>query len=118
MSDLHILFPAAQKVKLGRRSITIHPVKLRHLAEFSGQAGNLLGLMADSSAANFAAYGAKHSTALRRLLLHHTSLNRWQVWRLDSTSAVLLACHVVRANFDFFAQAQQAAVASLSAGAA
>lgn len=118
MSDLHVLFPTAQKVKLGGRRVTIRPVKLRHLAEFSPQAGELLSLMSDASAARLAVYAAKHGAALSRLLLRHTSLSRWQIWRLDSTTAVLLACHVVRVNFDFFAQAQQAAVASLSAGAA
>lgn len=116
MSDLHILFPKAKTTKVGGRTVKIYPVKLRHLSDFSAAAGDLLALLADASAANLAAYGARNQGVIRQLLRRHTSLTRWQVRRINSISAVMLACSIVQANLGFFAQAQLIAVAGLPAG--
>lgn len=116
MSDLHILFPKPKATRVGGRTVKVYPVKLRHLADFSAAAGDLLALLADASAANLTAYGARNQGAIRQMLRRHTSLSRWQIRQLNSISAVMLACQIVEANLGFFAQAQQVAVTGLSAG--
>lgn len=116
MSELKILFPEHERVKIGRVTAKIYPVKLKDLELYSQAAGGLIVLLADVSALNIAAYGAKNTADLQKLLISCTSLSRRQVSRLSANDAILLGYQVVRVNFDFFAQALPIMVASLPDG--
>lgn len=117
MSSLKILFPEYESVTIGRITAKIYPVKLKDLESYSQTAGGLIALLADVSALKIAAYGAKNTTDLQKLLSTCTSLSRRQISRLSANDAILFGYQVVRVNFDFFAHALPEVVASLPDGA-
>ncbi len=116
MSSLKILFPEYESVTIGRITAKIYPVKLKDLESYSQTAGGLIALLADVSALKIAAYGAKNTTDLQKLLSTCTSLSRRQISRLSANDAILFGYQVVRVNFDFFAQALPEVIASLPDG--
>lgn len=117
LSELKILFPDHERVKIGAVSAKIYPVKLSDLELYSQAAAGLIALLADVSALKIATYGAKNAADLRKLLISCTSLSRRQIRRLSANDAILFGYQVVRVNFDFFEKALPIVVASLPDGA-
>lgn len=116
LSELKILFPSHETVKIGNATAKIYPVKLKDLEMYSQAAANLIALLADATVIKMTVYGAKHAAELNKLLLACTSLSRRQISRLSANDAILFGYQVVRVNFDFFAQALPEVIASLPDG--
>lgn len=114
MSDLPIMFPKAEVVRLNGKPVFIRPIELRDFEAFGVAAGGLISLLADASPAKVYAF-AKETGALRAILGKATSLSRWRIRRLPVAVAVQLMVHVVRVNSGFFDAALQA-MASQVAG--
>jgi hypothetical protein len=112
MSDIQILFPEPEVVRVGRRPVLIRPVKMRHFEQFGEAAIQLLAMLGKFTAEEIYAY-AKKSGALRLILRHCTSLGWWSLRRLPAPVAVQLMIHVVRVNSSFFGQALVAARSAL-----
>ncbi|CDF82650.1 hypothetical protein PKB_1285 [Pseudomonas knackmussii B13] len=113
MSDLSILFPKAEEVLLGRRRVEIRPVAFEHFAEFGAAAKGLIELVGAGSTLEIATYAEQHAAELGKVVVHCTNLSRWRVRRLPASVIVQLVAHVVRANADFFGQAQVATAKAL-----
>lgn len=104
MSDLQILFPQPEVVRVQGRRVEIRPVKLCDFESFGQAAGELIGLLADPSGAGILSYG-KRSKRLLSVIRKATSLSAWRAWRLPAPVAIELMVHVVRVNSGFFDQA-------------
>ena len=104
MSDLAILFPQPEVIKVQGRRVEIRPVRLCDFEAFGQAAGELIGLLADPSGAGVMAYGTR-SKRLLSVIRKATNLSAWQAWRLPAPVAVELMVHVVRVNSGFFDQA-------------
>lgn len=114
MSELEILFPAPVVVTLNGRSVKILPVKLRNFGKYGKVAGKFIELLDTASIRQINSYASMHSSELQSLLRVTTSLNRWQLWRMPSTVAVLLLVEVIRVNSSFFADALPEMVRALT----
>lgn len=117
MSELKILFPDHERVTIGATTAKIYPVKLKDLEMYSQASAELIALLADATVIKMATYGAKHGESLRRLLRTCTNLSGRQISKLGANDAILFGYQIVRVNYDFFAQALPAIVASLPGGA-
>lgn len=104
MSDLQILFPKAEVVRLGRHLVTIRPVQLQHFESFGKASGELISLMANATPAEIYAY-ARQTGALKAVLGACTNLSIWRIRRLPAAAAVELMFHVIKVNSAFFDQA-------------
>jgi hypothetical protein len=116
VSELEILFPKHEIVTLGRSSVRIYPVRLRHFELYGKSAGAMIELFNRADVAQVNKYASKHSKELRQMLRATTSLNRWQLYWLPATAAVQLLCEVVRVNSGFFGEALPAMARSLAGG--
>lgn len=104
VSELAILFPAPEVVRVQGRRVEIRPVRLCDFEAFGQAAGELIGLLADPSGAGVMTY-AKRSKRLLSVIRKATSLSAWRAWRLPAPVAIELMVHVVRVNSGFFDQA-------------
>ena len=114
MSELEILFPEPEIVRLGNSKVKIYPVRLRDFELYGKSAGAMIELFSQSSVQQINRYAEKNSPELRRLLRRTTNLSRWRLWRLPATTAVQLLVEVVRVNSGFFGEALPAMVRALS----
>lgn len=113
MNELSILFPKPEEVLLGRRRVEIRPVAFEHFAEFGAAAQGLIQLVGAATTQEIAAYAREHSADLGRVVRHCTNLSRWRIRRLPAAVVVQLVVQIIRANTDFFGQAQVAAARAL-----
>lgn len=114
MSELHVLFPEPEYVRIKSRVVAIHPVRLKHFESFGAAATGLFTLLGNSTVDEIYAY-ARQTGALTAILAHCTSLSRWRIRLLPAAVAVSLMIHVVRVNNSFFDKALLE-MASLLAG--
>ncbi|WP_287030055.1 hypothetical protein [Pseudomonas sp. UBA6310] len=113
MSELNILFPEAEEVRVNGRLVLINPVQLRHFELFGKVAGELMQVVSAGSIEQVHAYAQRNSRPLRQVLVATTSLWRWRVMHLPAPVAIQLMLQVIRANAGFFVQAQVAAATAL-----
>lgn len=114
MSELSIMFPEPILVQFGRREIKVFSVPLRHFELYGKCASEMVRLVSNASVDQISLYAQQNSKDVRKILKATTSLNRWQLWRLDAAVAAQLLAFVVRANSGFFVQALPAMVSALS----
>ena len=114
MSELEILFPEPVPVLMRGKTVKIYPVKLRSFELYGRVASGFLTLLDTASIEQINSYGMTNSASVNKLLRATTSLNRWQIKRLPSSTAVSLLADVVRVNSGFFAEALPAMVRALA----
>ena len=104
MSELQILYPQPELVRVGKRMVAVKAVEFRHFEAFGKASGELLSMLATATPAEIYRW-AKNSGALEAVLGACTSLSAWRIRRLPAAVAVELMLFVVSVNSRFFDQA-------------
>lgn len=116
MSDLKVIFPSPEPVRVHKWDAAIYPVKLCDFELFSEVTAGLLKLLTEPSVSEFSEFGGAKGRKLREFIRKTTSLNRYQVWRLPVSSAVQLAAYSMQVNQGFFVKALPEMVAAIQVG--
>lgn len=112
MSDLTVLFPEPQVVRLGKKRVLLLPVELRHFELFAKVAKRALGLLKFAPDKLFDL--ASSSADVHRLLADCTTLTAWRIKRLPAAVIVQLLLAIIEANASFFVQALEARKSQLT----
>ena len=114
MSELSVLFPEPEVIRMNGRRIKIYPVRLPDFELYGKSAAALLELMSGASIQQNNAYASSNAREIRKILRATTSLTRWQLFRTPAQTAIELLVQVVRVNSSFFADALPGMVGALT----
>lgn len=116
MSDLKVIFPSPEPVRVHKWDAAIYPVKLRDFELFSEVTAGLLKLLSEPSVGAYGKFGGVSGRKVREFIRKTTSLNRYQIWRLPTSSAIQLAAYSMQVNQGFFVKALPDMLAVIQVG--